>query len=241
MCVYTVHGLLFLPVRLEDFKVKEMTDKETRSERYDRQTNEQYAELGRFVQAFEEVVLWTRMTCLHLLPARNGKEQQLTNILLHHRAMTAAPLFECMRALYGETMKQEGEAIIPEEVKVINGVLKQSASDMELLVSRRNTLLHATWYIGYGNHETTDFSKITSHKGKPSKDGMNYSNAIKDLDELRDLTTQCGELRDVLSLLLAAFKVGLLKKNEGPRARYNFEKINGRWCKKKKQSKGDDG
>lgn len=206
---------------------------ESRDERYERQTAEQFAELGRFVQEFEQLVQTIRTCCLFLLPARRSNEQMLVNIFLHHDVMTAKPLFDCMRALYAEVIKQSGIAIIREEADAIRSILRQASTDMEKLIKQRNKLLHAQWHIGWASAQAEDFSELKVFKGKAGRDGFSMDSPLANLDELRELRGKCTELRDLLFLLHATFIVRVFKPKEGTRVLRNFEKIDGRWQRKK--------
>ncbi len=74
---------------------------ETRDQKRARQTTEIYAALGRYVEAFEFLVLAIRRGCL-FLTARDNAQQRLMQIVFNHRSMTADNLFRIYRAMVGE-------------------------------------------------------------------------------------------------------------------------------------------
>jgi hypothetical protein len=79
---------------------------ETHDKKYSRQTGEQFEALGRFVQEFEQLVDAVRTTSMHLLSSNSPKQQQLVNVVLFHKSLTAQPLFEIMRGLYAVFIKE---------------------------------------------------------------------------------------------------------------------------------------
>jgi len=201
---------------------------ESRDDRYARQTTEQFAELGRFVQSFEQMVNAIRLNCLYLLPMGSVADQSLLNILLHHRAMTVAPLFDCMRALYAQRIKMEGESWPAEEIEVIRSILKQLSTGVEEVANRRNQLLHATWYIGWAKPSDSDFSELRVHKGKTSKEGLKFEPPVGDLNELKEQRAKCDELFKILMKLQGTFTMRRIP-GEGPSIRLCFKKVDGRW------------
>ena len=197
---------------------------ESRDERYARQTKEQFEELGRFVQAFEQLVSRIRTSCLLLLPGRVADDQILLNVVLHHRAFTAQPLFECMRALYAEHVRKLADKISQDEQATITGVLRQAAHDMSFLVERRNALLHGTWHIGFANPADQDFSNPTFMKGKVTGSGLDFNPVVESADDLRELRKRCDELGSFIFRLIGSFV-----HPEGPRVRFNFALERRRW------------
>ena len=67
---------------------------------------EQYEALGRFVEAFEQMVHEARSACEFLLDPKLER-QSVVSTALHHSIMTAKPLFEIMRAVVAETLKNK--------------------------------------------------------------------------------------------------------------------------------------
>lgn len=211
-----------------DNKDERRVRKEVSQEIYARTTLEQFAALGRFVQEFEELVTSVRSNCLWLLPVRTIDDQPLLNVLLHHPVMTAMPLFDCMRALYGALLEQSGDLIDPEEALAVRSILRQSTSSMQKLAGRRNSLLHGYWLIGR-HASNDDIDSVNVIKGKISADGLLYDwpvTSVKDLDVLR---LQCAELRDILIQLGGAFRWEKLTGRKGTRVRSAFKLADGRW------------
>jgi hypothetical protein len=70
-------------------------------EAYNKNTQEQYEALGRFVVAFEAMVNEVRDCSINLLLTED-EVSALVDIAFHHPVLTAKPLFEIFRALIVE-------------------------------------------------------------------------------------------------------------------------------------------
>jgi hypothetical protein len=77
----------------------------TIDDRYNANTKGQYEALGRFVEAFEAMVNETRSASISIL-SRVGAQANLLDVVFHHSALSAKPLFEIMRALVADFLKQ---------------------------------------------------------------------------------------------------------------------------------------
>src|SRR5712692_4007614 len=77
----------------------------TNEEAYRKNTKEQYEALGRFVEAFEAMVNEARSSSIGLL-ANDEDHEKLVDVAFHHPALSAKPLFEIMRTIIAELLKQ---------------------------------------------------------------------------------------------------------------------------------------
>jgi hypothetical protein len=161
-------------------------------------TREQYATLGEFVEGFELMVDEARSSCV-LLIGRNTFEKPLAEIAFHHGAMTAKPLFEIMRAMIGELLKDTDNASDKERA-VFSGVLLQIAKEYSDLTNMRNNLLHGTWFVGYIGHEEDNLTakEFYVRKHTSTKDGLSSLVLPKTAEELRALSQRCWETRDFI-------------------------------------------
>jgi hypothetical protein len=178
---------------------------ETRNEKYQRQTKEQFEELGRFVQQFEQMVDAARFSCVQLTSS-SAQHQSLMNVTFHHRSMTAEPLIQIMRALYGEKIK----TIKPEteEVDTISSILSQIGRDYSKLAGKRNELLHGTWYIGWANPADDDFSDLKVAKFKTPATGLALAETPKKVEDLREITAECKRVGDLIRALILTLIAG---------------------------------
>src|SRR5690349_6632906 len=103
---------------------------ETPEQKRKRQTDAIHAALGRYVEAFEQLLLWIRGGCVMVTsatatPPGNVMQQRLMNVVFHHRSMTAEPLFNIYRGLVGEIINAPDVKIEPGERSAIESILKQ--------------------------------------------------------------------------------------------------------------------
>jgi hypothetical protein len=93
----------------------------------DKNTKEQYEELGRFVVAFEDMVNDVRELCIFILAGFNLSQQTFVSVAFHHRVLTAQPLSEIMQTLIAEVAKDKDAwtryKIDDESATILNGVI----------------------------------------------------------------------------------------------------------------------
>jgi hypothetical protein len=126
----------------------------------------------------------------------------LTDVVFHHEAMTAKPIFDIWRALL-VTMKSLHEANAPshdgpDDIATMNRILKYIAKEYQTAVGNRNMLLHGTWFIGWGNETTEDFSNLDLMKAKVTATGLTYMATPKSKEEIIALTQQIAALRPLI-------------------------------------------
>jgi hypothetical protein len=196
------------------------TDKEA----YIKNTKEQYEALGRFVEAFEAMVNEARSTCIDILSIESSQER-LLEVVFHHSALTAKPLFEIMRALIAEQLKHIVKISI-KDIDVFRGVLSDIATEYFDLANTRNNLLHGTWYIGYQNTIDPNSETFRVNKYKPTKSGLAADDLPKEAGELLKLRDRCEKTRSWIGLL-----VECLPKDPADETRITniFKLKKGRW------------
>ena len=127
----------------------------------DFQTSELYANIGEFVVKFEHVCNAMRTAITFMLHNQGLKNQQVTSILL--AGYTAESLRTLFESLIGELIKTNDI-----EKKIIKNIF----SRIKELTEKRNDVVHSTWYIGWGNEHTQDFSEAPGHKLHRNKKGV---------------------------------------------------------------------
>jgi hypothetical protein len=168
------------------------------SPKYQKNTKEQYEALGRFVEAFELMVDEVRTTCIKLMgPTPNIFDSTLPEIAFHHQVMTAKPLFEIMRAMIAQLIK-DPDAVEDEERPIFSGVLAQISKGYTDLTNMRNNLLHGTWFVGYVTDTGDDAEEFHVRKNVATKDGLAALDLPKTATELLDEAQKCEQLRDWL-------------------------------------------
>lgn len=193
----------------------------SRDERFRLQTTEQFAALGRFVQAFEGMVSAFRSSIIFVFGG-GLHNQQLLNILLHHRAMTAQPLFEVMRAHYAVKLDQLGDSADPAERAVVDAAMSYLSRECNDLFSIRNNLLHGSWYIGWASQDQEDFSKILAYKHKVGGSGLSTASMPASSADLDALTARCVAAEALVVRINGGFLLG-------QRVRFNIRKDGDAW------------
>lgn len=185
-----------------------------------RQSDANFALIGRYVQAFELMVDAARTGCILILrprvigekPLVAGAEsdqalhpnERLVRIALSHASQTAKPLFDIFRALIIEVMtpqqnlpKEELERKNNEFV-IIKDILRQLAKEYGDATDFRNGMLHSTWHIGFAPQDAVDFSHIVVHKHKVTKDGLEIEVIANDKDQIKAETENCERIADMI-------------------------------------------
>jgi hypothetical protein len=169
---------------------------------YDQNRKEQYAALGRFVEAFEALVNEAREGCLEIMLGGGLAKIHHAEIVFHHQAMTAKPLFEILRAMIAEIIKDPNAPEYAER-EAFGQVLKQINKEYMNLANKRNNLLHGTWFIGYSSPDDPDSKTFQIRKFRSGHYGLKQLELPAEAAELDALTIRCIAARDWLSLLCA--------------------------------------
>ncbi len=161
------------------------------------QMKELYRGIGEFAVAFELVSHAERSCIVWLLASAGLRDQNIVQILLANR--TAEPLRTLLQSLIGHMRPPN-----PDEEKIVKNILDRH----KRLIERRNEVLHGTWFIGYGNEDTTDWStahgvKVGKNKGGVKTTPLNYSAAEFDV-----LTQEANELTKLINRLDGCFLHG---------------------------------
>jgi hypothetical protein len=202
----------------------------TQNEIYAKNTKDQYEALGRFIEAFEMMVNEVREVSIEIV-SRDGKHYELVQVPFHHGALTAKPLYEIMRALIAEVIHDSIDYHKSKEAGVIDndpplavsstgaplnftiadrdvffGVLKFIADEYNDLVTKRNNLLHATWFIGYVSTDDPNASEFYVRKYTTAKGGLTALPLPKNAAELKNLAERCDAVRTWIAWLQSCLK-----------------------------------
>jgi len=187
---------------------------QTKSEARVKNTKEQYEALGRFVEAFEDMVDDVRMAGMDLLSRLSDKptyaetHRKLLHIVFHHQALTAKPLFEIMRSMVAETLKSHGYrgryGLAESECATFCAVVRMIGREYGELVMARNNLLHAQWGIGFPYDDDPDGTRFFIFKGNPNKDGWATLEGLPSTaSELLALSKRCQEVSHWMELTVS--------------------------------------
>jgi hypothetical protein len=154
-------------------------------EAFAKQTDINFAALGRYVQAFEQVCLQLRDMIVLTLTRTGLKDQQLGWIIVSHQVMTARPLLDIASAILREVYGTD---------KTGMKILTQLHKDFVAEIEHRNDWLHSSWFIGWGNLEEGHVSDLAHRiKLSPTK-GL----VTKTLQEEKDLEDRTDKLEEIL-------------------------------------------
>lgn len=168
-----------------------------------------YAELGKFVEAFELMVLMLRSGCVLILSSPAPKWQPLIQIPFNHSSMTAKPLADIFTAILG-TMMNDQETIMSmnidkKELDTFKGILSQVRADCEKIANKRNNILHGTWFVGI-NPDQEDISKFVVQKLTTTSTGLKLVESTpKNIEDIKEITKECSTLRDTICLLFSTW------------------------------------
>ena len=125
-----------------------------------------YDALGRFVVEFSRMVNAMEFSLYFSV----GGNQQLFGAVTAE--LTAYPLAQAWRSIMAKTADLKEE-----DRKVLSGI----HAEIVYLITLRNDWSHGTWFVGYGDVSTTDWSSAALHRLKNSANGLA---APKDLETL---------------------------------------------------------
>jgi hypothetical protein len=178
---------------------------------YIKNTAAAYEELGRFVEAFETMVSEVRLACLSLFSTNLMQRREL-EVIFHHQVMTAKPIFEIFRASIMERLASDEfrkiHEIDLEDQKAFKGVLTTIAATYEPLITKRNSLLHGTWFIGYPSAEDPNSEQFEVYKYAVGASGLTRTQLPKNVKELAELSICCDGVRTWIMVLYECFPGG---------------------------------
>jgi hypothetical protein len=166
----------------------------TNEEELKKNTTEQYAALGRFVEAFELMVNEVREICIERVCDGIGssERERLVEISFHHQSMTAKPLFDIVRAIIAEIVNVPSSPHYADR-GTFKKVLSCVETEYNHLYNKRNELLHGTWMVGYVSQDDPGAKEFVVRKYKTTAAGLARAELPKNATELLDLVTRCDD------------------------------------------------
>lgn len=166
-------------------------------EKFRLQRGELYAELGRFVVSFEELVSAMRQVIsLHVgnVPAPfNLKQQQVANIFTSD--LTADPLARVFRSMLLLTLEDYNKQ---EQRQDIEKLLSNLCSRIDKINRARNIFLHGTWFINYASEEQEDFSRARGIKSTNTAKGLRIDHLDHTVESFSEYIDECVTLRELV-------------------------------------------
>jgi hypothetical protein len=170
---------------------------EERIEKFKSQTKDLYAELGRFVVSFEELIAAMRQVIsLHVAQVPSPfhmRQQQVANIFTSD--LTADPLARVFRSILLLTLEGHNSQ---EQRPDVEKLLSNLCSRIEKINKTRNTFLHGTWFINYASEEQQDFSLAKGMKSTNTAKGLRLDNLEHTVESFSESTEECRILRDLV-------------------------------------------
>lgn len=162
----------------------------------------QYAALGRFVQNFELMVDSARQAIYWMLQT-NGAHNDDLQILLNHRSLTARPLLEICESMLTRRFS-EYQGVAAADCDMARKILKQIRNEWQSLDEKRDSIVHATWRIGWGDIDAGFESKIPATKITRSASearGFKSVGLPETISELDRLSARCDANEKLLGRL----------------------------------------
>jgi hypothetical protein len=158
----------------------------------------------------------------------------LLEIVFHHQALTAKPLIEIFRAIVAELVDDSLEAQRDEANNIADpdppllagpngkpmpftvkdqesflGVMKVIQDEYNDLTSKRNNLLHGTWFVGYPSIDDPFSAEFLVRKFATSKTGLTAIDLPKNAAQLKALSDRCESVRSWIGWLELCLTGGL--------------------------------
>jgi hypothetical protein len=174
---------------------------------YLRNTKGQYEALGRFVEAFEAMVESAKTNCIAIQSGDADRFQtRLIATPLHHPNLNAKTIFEIFRSVVAYAASDENfratHGLDEEDASIVFDALRTISGEYEKLASKRNNLLHGTWYIGYRGSDDPDSTEFQVNQFKLDSSGVStVLDLPKDASGLLNLSKRCEAVRQWIEVL----------------------------------------
>jgi hypothetical protein len=180
----------------------------------ERNRAEQFEALGRFVQAFEDMVDEARVLCMDIVSdlGRGSNPDQILHrtalhIIFYHQSITAKPIFELVRAMIGQMLNDEAfqirRGISPEDRFIFLEIVKHANAEYEKLTAIRNDLLHGVWSVGTPWDDESDDAEFFLYKPKSNRDGFigKRDDLPRSATQLLQLSERCEDVSHWLDVI----------------------------------------
>lgn len=178
-------------------------NEEERVKTRDLQTRELYANIGEFIVKFEHVCCTMQKAIMFMIHGQGLQNQQVANVLL--AGYTADHLRTLFESLIGELINPNDK-----ERKIINNII----SRVQKITEKRNDVVHGTWFIGWGNETTQDFSEALGYKLHKNKQGAALKSLKHKVEDFSTLVEEAEKLFSLVTRLGVCMTLGLsIEKN----------------------------
>jgi hypothetical protein len=167
-------------------------DEAERKQKYEQQTEEVYAAIGRFAVKFEHVCHAMYLAVMNLLQRHGLQNQRLANCVLD--GLTAEPLRRMFAAAVAEV---RGDQLVNDEKRIFNNIIKR----IQQLTETRNNLIHRTWFVGWAAPTDEDFSSAPGWKFKNTGKGVEFCGLDYKREDFDSFSAQADELTGIINRL----------------------------------------
>ena len=156
-----------------------------------------YEAIGRFVVEFEQAG-HAMQVCITLILWKAGlHDQRLSQIVL--AGLTAEPLRSLFESVVGQQIKL---------TELERKMMKNATTRFQDLISERNDVIHATWFIGWGDGPTDDFSTASGRKLHKNKEGAAPKSFSHKVEDFATLSAEARALQEIFQRLNFCFLGG---------------------------------
>jgi hypothetical protein len=171
-------------------------DKIECQEKYETQTKELYAAIGKFTVKFEHVCHAMSNTILWALQSDGLRTQRLANAVL--TGLTADPLRKIFGSVLAEVRHDDEQ-----DKEIVKNVLKR----VQELTESRNNVIHRTWFVGWVSLEDSDFSVVPSWKFVNTTEGTEFRSLSYSATDFDELSAKADELADIINRMCCCLTI----------------------------------
>jgi ATP-dependent DNA ligase len=174
-----------------------------KDETWEKGTSAIYRSIGEFTVKFETVCSSLRNCIIFMLDGAGLKDQRIAHILL------ASLTVDSLKNVF-ENLVKLTQGLDDDEQKILRDILFR----FQKLTEERNTIIHSTWFIGYGNEDTVDFSEASSYKLYRNGKGKTMRFRKYTAKYLDELTKEADTLSTLFNRVNGCFMLGLRLTND---------------------------
>lgn len=156
-----------------------------RNKKFIQQTEEQYALLGKFVNKFELMIFQLRNGIRNNAGFQNIHQQRISNIFFAE--LSAQSLVKIYKSI----------VLLNTGLDKFNTALLSSLHNRTIkLITKRNEIVHGTYFIGWASQDDVEFNKSYGFKNLNTKNGGEIKPLELNKEKMSELISECEFLSD---------------------------------------------
>ena len=159
-------------------------------EHYEEQTGRQSPASDRFLQEFNQVCLWLRISFIPLIHTQGLKDPQVAYLVIHNKNITAQTLLEIMEALVDYLIEQDKTGL---------EIFRQTRDRFRKLLAIRNTLVHENQFTGRENEPAAGLSEMRGNTIQMNGAEHPVRHSPKSERELLAVAEECKQVNILFS------------------------------------------